>query len=499
MTHGTARRRSTRDSSGGRRRSTSAGSTTRSGGPRRWGRDGSSARPAAPTATCASSPDDATRRRPGRGRPPSVRPPGDRARPAPGRRGAGPTGRRTRSSTVTVPPSTVRQLVTPTAGPASRTRSSMASAREPFDRVERSAEFAQTVDEQHDLRRRVDAPLDDRRPPIDLVGRAGASRPVDPFASRPTRITPPQCATDASSSSARSPDRVDHVDVAPFGWQTAAQRRGERDDRRRPARAQRADDQQVAGRMVPAQRNPTLVRRVVDDPDRVVATTPQGSASLVHHRSAARRRRAPPGRPSRGRAAAGSGSSHGRRGGGSTWRRTRLESPRRATSSIAGDASGRRRRRRARRAEPVGGRSRRMSDGSLDPQPSTPSPGSARCSGPPGTTIRSSARGAASPGPARDFGNVAGRSSPTTSRASLASLTRSAMRRSVLARMSSVTTPAGRWVASTTCTPRLRPRWAIADQRGQEVGEFVGQRGELVDDHDEPGYRLDVGDACGTR
>src|SRR6266508_3749841 len=48
-----------------------------------------------------------------------------------------------------------------------------------------------------------------------------------------------------------------------------------------------------------------------------------------------------------------------------------------------------------------------------------------------------------------------------TSLDSLASVTRRAIRRLVLARMSALTTPAGRWVASTRCTPRERPRWAM--------------------------------------
>jgi hypothetical protein len=48
-----------------------------------------------------------------------------------------------------------------------------------------------------------------------------------------------------------------------------------------------------------------------------------------------------------------------------------------------------------------------------------------------------------------------------TSCDSLGSVTRSAIRRLVLARMSADTTPAGRWVARIRCTPRERPRWAM--------------------------------------
>ena len=67
-------------------------------------------------------------------------------------------------------------------------------------------------------------------------------------------------------------------------------------------------------------------------------------------------------------------------------------------------------------------------------------------------------RSIARPGARR--GKRAGASSPTTSRASALSCRRRARRRLVLARMSSLTTPAGRCVASTRWTPRLRPRWA---------------------------------------
>ena len=53
------------------------------------------------------------------------------------------------------------------------------------------------------------------------------------------------------------------------------------------------------------------------------------------------------------------------------------------------------------------------------------------------------------------------RGSPTTSIASPVSAQRSAIRRFVLARMSSLITPLGRCVASTRWTPRLRPRCAM--------------------------------------
>ena len=68
--------------------------------------------------------------------------------------------------------------------------------------------------------------------------------------------------------------------------------------------------------------------------------------------------------------------------------------------------------------------------------------------------------------------------------------TRRQTRRLVLARMFSLTAPDGRWVASIMCTPRLRPRWAIPTSDGDEVGQLGGQRGELVDDHQQPRQRL---------
>ena len=63
--------------------------------------------------------------------------------------------------------------------------------------------------------------------------------------------------------------------------------------------------------------------------------------------------------------------------------------------------------------------------------------------------------------PASPRGIAAGARSPTTSIASAASCSRSARRRLVFARMSSLITPLGRCVARIRCTPRLRPRWAM--------------------------------------
>ena len=63
------------------------------------------------------------------------------------------------------------------------------------------------------------------------------------------------------------------------------------------------------------------------------------------------------------------------------------------------------------------------------------------------------------PGVAREMYAASGAS--ITSALSAASVTRSAIRRLVLARMSADTTPEGRWVARIRCRPSERPRWAM--------------------------------------
>ena len=72
--------------------------------------------------------------------------------------------------------------------------------------------------------------------------------------------------------------------------------------------------------------------------------------------------------------------------------------------------------------------------------------------------------------PATDLGNIAGVSSPTTSGASARSLRRNASLRFVFALMSSVTTPAGRCVASSRWRPRLRPRLATPTSAASTPG-----------------------------
>jgi hypothetical protein len=76
-----------------------------------------------------------------------------------------------------------------------------------------------------------------------------------------------------------------------------------------------------------------------------------------------------------------------------------------------------------------------------------------------GVTAPAPIRATARPGVARLM--VAASLTSTTSADSPSSVTRNAIRRVVFARMSALTTPLGRWVASTRCTPSERPRCAI--------------------------------------
>ncbi len=104
-----------------------------------------------------------------------------------------------------------------------------------------------------------------------------------------------------------------------------------------------------------------------------------------------------------------------------------------------------------------------------------------------GMSSEGPSRTCARPGWLRGILAAAGES--ITSEESCGVCTRRQTRRLVLARMFSLTAPEGRWVASSRCTPRLRPRWAMPDQRGDEIGQLGGQGGELVDDHQQPGQR----------
>ena len=77
-----------------------------------------------------------------------------------------------------------------------------------------------------------------------------------------------------------------------------------------------------------------------------------------------------------------------------------------------------------------------------------------------------------------------------TSADSAASVTRSAIRRLVLARISAMTTPAGRWVARIRWMPSDRPRCAMSTSPVTKSGSSRDQRGELVDDDQQPRHRL---------
>ena len=73
-------------------------------------------------------------------------------------------------------------------------------------------------------------------------------------------------------------------------------------------------------------------------------------------------------------------------------------------------------------------------------------------------------------GPAASTGRWAASGVPRTSRESASSVVRRQIRSVQLARISGETTPLGRWVASTRCTPRLRPRWAMPTSPGTKAG-----------------------------
>ena len=82
-----------------------------------------------------------------------------------------------------------------------------------------------------------------------------------------------------------------------------------------------------------------------------------------------------------------------------------------------------------------------------------------------------------SPGPRRTYarpgavrGMAAASGTSMTSFESFVSCIRRAMRMLVLARMLSLIAPWGRWVASSMCTPRLRPRWATPTRASMNWG-----------------------------
>ena len=120
----------------------------------------------------------------------------------------------------------------------------------------------------------------------------------------------------------------------------------------------------------------------------------------------------------------------------------------------------------------------------------------APCSSPSGTDVlvgprRSTAR------PARRRAMVTGVVSPTTSSASAASCRRSAQRTLVLARMSSLTTPAGSLRGEHEVHAEAATALGDADERMEERRLLADQRGELVDHHHEPWQVLVRGDVAG--
>lgn len=85
-----------------------------------------------------------------------------------------------------------------------------------------------------------------------------------------------------------------------------------------------------------------------------------------------------------------------------------------------------------------------------------------------GTTVPWPSRARARPGVAGEM--LTASLVSMTSMLSEESVTRRAMRRLVLARMSELTTPAGRWVARIRWMPRERPRWAMPTRPGRSRG-----------------------------
>ena len=84
-----------------------------------------------------------------------------------------------------------------------------------------------------------------------------------------------------------------------------------------------------------------------------------------------------------------------------------------------------------------------------------------------------------------------------TSWLSLRSVTRRAMRRLVFDLISALTTPAGRCVASSRCTPSDRPRRAMSTSPVTKSGQLGDECRELVDHDHQSGHRRVVGAARG--
>ena len=228
-----------------------------------------------------------------------------------------------------------------------------------------------------------------------------------------------------------------------------------------------------------------MVRRAPERPERgapMTSTPPRRSrsTSTVVRRCSAGRSASPitraPGRDGRSSAdrsrCSGSGSSHGRRGAarpGSDAAAARQRST--AASSSVGEAV-------AGSVGPVPGRA----DVTAVVGPGCRWCTVTRWSGVAAPVVLATCRVDRRPGPRRSTarpGCSAGRwaaSTPSmTSRLSSSSATLRARRIDRLARMASVTTPPGRWVASSRWTPRLRPRWATSSSPSRRSGSSAAR------------------------
>ncbi len=126
--------------------------------------------------------------------------------------------------------------------------------------------------------------------------------------------------------------------------------------------------------------------------------------------------------------------------------------------------------------------------------------------GGPGPVTSAVCSGTTSPGPSRTYARPgrsrpirAASATPMTSVESAASCTRSAIRRLVLARMSSLDHAGRALGGEQQVHAEAAAALGDADQGGQEVGQLGGQRRELVDDHDQARAAARAGRARGRR
>ncbi len=374
---------------------------------------------------------------------------------------------------VTVPPSTVRQLVTPTAGPASSTRSSMASA------ASRSIESS------------------DRRssPRPSTNSTIGTSVEASPAILELRSISSERRRSSRSIRSL-SPPGSPHRSGRPMPARPAL------DHRTRRSRTRGTDSAAGCGTAPrPARRSSTSGRTPATRP--AAGCRPNGPSAGGPDAGSPGRRRSRPHRALReGRArpdsstiawstTAGSGSSHGRRGGGSD-----SSSAARTMASTADASSVARRRSHSSTGDGAAGRS--GESGSL-----TRSRPTRRDVGPvqraAWNVTRSSGR-EAHHRPTRQGLRERRRPIVPHHVARLGGVVDPQRDAQVGVGADVVGDHAGRSLGRQHDV-HAEAASALGDghERGQEVGEFVGQRGELVDDHDQPGNRFGVADACGTR